>query len=695
MATKFSIVAVYKALTNQFTGPVKNMGKINKKIVTSIKTDFAKAQRSVMSFGRTVKQQFGRVLKTAVIGGFLALSAGLALASVEFVKFSQTITEAGARFKDIEIGSEKSIVQIDALKKAARGIGATTQFTAVQGAQALDFYARAGFKSAEAIGVLESSIDLATVTGMEFARAADISSDLLGSFGKNSQDAATKIKNLKELNNSLGLAVNMANVTLEDLFETLKVGAPIGVEAGATMNELVAITAALGSAGIKGGLAATALKNAWIRLASPTKAVVEALDSINLEADDFILKGGKMMKMTDIMELLGKKAKGLGDVKRLALFSEIFGKRAVAGALNISKSLEDIGLIMQKLEGDAKIKDIADEIRKGLGLRLEILKSSLIELGFKFIEAFEKHGTGALLKLTELVQKFDPAPIIKGIKTTVKWFIKFFKVLKPFMPLIITMIALWKLYFAGMIIAAIIAPFIKFIKAVSLLMKAQKSLNIVQAIWNVLMTSNPIGVIIIAIGILIGLIILIVKNWDTIGPAITKAVKVSLKWLDKMWTIILNLWDKFKGLGLIFAAPFTMLIEVIRSVIDHWGDIKKAFTEGGILSGIFAIGKAIVSGLLAPIQSLLELLSNIPFLKDIATGGAAKIAELRQSLFAGSSETQTAQAPISPAERSSLIRQETTERSELTIKDETGRAKVSKAPTGKYFNLNLQTSGGI
>ena len=690
MGTRFSIEAIYKAI-DQITAPIRKMTIQNKNFTRAIKNDFAAAQRSVKSFGQSVKQNLGNAFKIGIAIGIGALAIGFGAAAKEFVTFSQSITEANARFKDVTIGTESAKKTMEELKKSAREAGATTQFTATESAKALDFFARAGFTSTEAMAILKNQIDLATVTGEDFARAADISSDLLGAMGLAAEDSATKIMNLKNLNNSLGLASNMANVTLEDMFETLKSAGPVGTAAGATMNELIAITAALGNSGIKGSMGATALKNAYIRLAAPTKNVNDALSDIGLTSKDFVDQSGKMRSMVDIMKLLGDKTKDLGQAEQLRVFAEIFGKQAVAGALNMSKSLADINNIFNELEGDKKIKDIADEIRTGLLLRIKILKSSLFELGFKFIEAFEKNGGAALDFITKAIQKFDPGPIIKGMKTAIKIFVTFFKVIKPLIPFILGIIIAWQLYQKVLLIAAV-----------------------AQAVFNLIMSLNPIGLIIIAIGLLIGLIILVVLNWDKIKEVILKTVQIAIEWIKKMGDTIktsimegvqiaiewinmmgekiVDLWDKFQGLALIIAGPFVIIVEVLRSIIEHWAEIKNGFSEGGILGGILAIGKAIIAGMLDPLQSLLELVSKVPGVGDLAKGGAEQLAKLREGLFESTDPTV---APMNPSERSSFLREEQRQTAELTIKDQTGNAQLKKSGDASGIRLKLQQSGGF
>jgi len=75
-----------------------------------------------------------------------------------------------------------------------------------------------------------------------------------------------------------------------------------------------------------------------------------------------------------------------------------------------------------------------------------------------------------------------------------------------------------------------------------------------------------------------------------------------------------------------------LIISLIQSFRTHWDSIVKAFQSDGIIGGIKRIGVVILDAILMPIQQLLELLSNIPGLGDLASAGATKIGEIRQSL---------------------------------------------------------------
>ena len=477
-----------------------NMGKK----MTRLNKGFGRFAANVTDGNSAIGRSFGNMNRTIdriAKVGLMALAGGVILASAQFVQFDQTIVGANARFKDFVAGSEQSAKTLELLKKSARETGKVTQFSAVEAAAGLNFYAKAGFTSVEAMAVLADTVDLATVAEMDFNRTADISSDLLGALGLNAQNSAVKIDNLAKLNRALGIATNAANVNLEDLFETLKIAGPIGTAAGEKMNQLVAMTAALGGAGIKGSMGATALKNAYIRLAAPTDKVIDALSSIGLKQEDFIDQAGNMKSMVTIMKQLGDATGGLGKAEQLGVFATIFGKNAVAGAVNLSKSLSEIEFIMAKLESDTKLKSLADEIRKGLGMQIQILKSGLIELGFKFVEAFERDGRGALQGLIEFIQTVDITPLIEFSKIMVKIF---------------TFAAdNWKtiLSFAGAI------------KGVSIAIAAVK----LAAGIGIVLSAGTVGVVIAALAAIGGAVMAIALNWEKV----TDAVKTAWEWLNK------------------------------------------------------------------------------------------------------------------------------------------------------------------
>lgn len=125
------------------------------------------------------------------------------------------------------------------------------------------------------------------------------------------------------------------------------------------------------------------------------------------------------------------------------------------------------------------------------------------------------------------------------------------------------------------------------------------------AMWafNAATAANPIGLIVVVIATVITLVVMAIKKFDQWGAGI-----------------------------LALLGPIGWLIIGIKTLYKHWEDIKKAFTDGGIIEGLKRIGLAILDMLLVPVQQLLEVLSYIPGLGDLAGKGAEAIASFRDKL---------------------------------------------------------------
>ena len=491
MALSFSVFNKFKAIDG-VTAPFKRMGKSAGKFGRKTVKAFKMSDRQASKFSKTLK---GIFVGAAIIGGIALLQQGVRSVTEQFIQFDDSIFAAGARFKDIGPDVDNFLESIVDIKKAARDAGATTEFTATQSAQALDFLARAGFSSAEAIGSLGSMINLATASGEDFSRVADISSDLLGAFGLNADNTAQKIKNLNRLNDVLVKTVNSANVTVEDMFETMKQVGPVATGIlGASLEEVAALTAVLGSSGIKGSEAMTALKNAYLRLAAPTSEARKLMDALQISIDD---GNGGARRMTDIMSELGGKISGLGKVQQAEVLDVLFGKRAIAGGKNIIDNIKNIKKFEKAiLNAGGTSQRTADIMRKSLGNRLKALASAATEFGFKILENFEVRGKNAITGFTEALRDMNPQPIIDVLDVLAKFSIKTATFIKNNIGFIL---------FLGKVLGIFLS-----IKAAII------AVNIVVGLFTGLMALNPIGLFIVGMTALIVGIKAIIDNWDVL-----------------------------------------------------------------------------------------------------------------------------------------------------------------------------------
>lgn len=209
--------------------------------------------------------------------------------------------------------------------------------------------------------------------------------------------------------------------------------------------------------------------------------------------------------------------------------------------------------------------------------------------------------------------------LITGLSTVAGWVLtvaNFFIDNWSWIGPIVTGIAIaWGTYHAALLL----------VKGATIVMTAvQKGLTIAQWALNAAMTANPIGLIITAIGLLIGAGILLWKNWDKIKE---KA---------------LELWGNFSG----------MVMGAINSVFDFFGGIKDKLFDAGA-SVISTITDGIKSMAMAPVNAVKGIFGKVreflPFsdakrgpFSDLTGSGGAILTTLAKGVYSEAGALQRA-----------------------------------------------------
>lgn len=578
-----------------------------------ISDNLKRLSRRVDRFGRNANRSFGMASRAAgmfkaVLGGvltanvisrgFAALSGGAREVTSNFIEMDHALTSAGAKFQLSKLGAEQASVAMQSLKDAARATGAATEFTATQAAQGLEFLAMAGFSAEQAIAALPLAVDLATATNMDLARATDIASDALGAFGLESDNAAIQAENLKRVTDVFAQTTASANVDMENLFETMKMGAPIMTTAGQSLESFAAMSAVMANAGIKGSLAGTVLKNTIQRLVAPVGKAKTTLRKLNVEIKD---QHGNMRDVADILKDFNDATKDMGKVQRTAAISTVFGARAVSGISTIlDKGIPTLKDFRKGLDGagDAS-KRMADEMRQSLQNRLAALKSGLIEVGLKIFDAFQDKFPNAIDTAIEAVRNFDVQPIIDGIKTTIG-FVKdlwdWFKEWKGMILLVVGAIGIFKAALAMTgAVEAIIAVMTGAVTVTELWAGSQWALNFA-------MLANPITWIIAIILALIAVVVLLIVYWDDLKKV----------WVDRLTEIYAGTDQVFNGIVDIVTGITNPIQNVIISIGNWFGELWHNIKKQVASAVSFALSA------LGALQSALGFdLFDIPSQKDL------------------------------------------------------------------------------
>ena len=693
MATKYAIETVYKLIDN-ITMPLDKIGIKGKTVGYTLKNEFTKTEQQFANIGTKLKS----FAKGASLAGIALVGVGVGVATKQFIDYDAAVTGATAKFKDLDVTSAGYKDNLKAVGKVARDVAAVTEFNAVDTAGALDKMAMAGLTSKQSMALLAGTTNLATAAGADLTTAVDIATDALGAFGLMTEDEKTLEGNLNRLSDVMAKTTNMFNTDISGFFESAKMGAATFTATGQSLEDFSAMVGVMASSGIKGSESGTQLRNMMLSLASPSSSAQKALEKLGVKTTD---AQGNFLNIIDILGQFENGMKGMGDAEKTAALTDIFGKRTVTGVTLLLKEGTD-GL--KKYSGELQnaggtAANVAAAMRGSLANRIEVLKSALTELGFKFVDAFADKGGKAIENLTAAITNFDPAPIINFLTTTFSVIFKVVGVLWKMRIVIVSLVIAWGLYKAAMIAAVVVSGIMGMVRAVQALMSAQQGMNAVQAIFNVLLTANPVGVIIVAIAALVAIIIVCVKHWGDITAAMARG----WDWIKKNQEAVLGIIGVFSG-------PFAVVVSVVREFWNEWDRITQAFKNGGIVAGVKQIGATILSALLAPLQGVFELLGKVPGVGKHFKDFAANIEGFRNQVKGIEEPTvnistgktggtvsggiRPSIAPVSAAQQTAYYsRKDNYEHAEISVRAEQGaQARVSKAPKSPAFNLAVSGS---
>ena len=608
MASRYEISTVFKMIDN-WSDPMKKIAGSSTVLAKKVSADMRRTEMQIQAAGRAMKAMAG-----VAAGAGVALAGKTVVDSVKtYVEFEDAVTKAGSKFKDVDVTSAEYNHTLEKLQASAREVGALTKFSAVDSANALDKMAMAGLTSEQSMGMLMGTTNLAAAVDLDLTSAVDMATDAMGAFNLVSEDQDQISTNMNRIADVVAKTTNMANLDMNMWFESVKMGASTFTSLGGTIEEFSAYTGTLANAGIKGGMAGNALKNIMLNLSAPAKAGADAMKELGINVFD---AQGQMLPLTDIMKQFETNLAGVADDRKAALLKDIFGKEQIS-SFNVllsagSKNLAEFTKTLENSGGTAEA--IAGAQMKSFNGMIEQLKSAWQDKQLSLGKAFEVGGAkDALANLITYVQNFDVSQIaaaltqiMQAIPGIVEGFVGFVQTLWNMRDVIGSLVIAWGIYKGAVIAALVVEKMMAFFSAIKAVQTATQGMSAAQAALNVVMNANPIGLIITGIAALIFLIYECVKHWETWGNVI---------------------------LGLM--GPLGFIVNLIMEFRSNWEAIKTAFTDGGFMNGIKVLGGTILSAILHPLQSILELLSKLPLVGDVFNKQAKALESFRQNALNG------------------------------------------------------------
>lgn len=331
-----------------------------------------------------------------------------ALVAVAAVRVFASLTASLIDFSDqmlvVKAVTAATATQFQMLRDQAKGLGATTRFTAGEAAEGMAFLARAGLNVGEVMGAIPGVLDLAAAAQLDLGNAADIASNLMTSFG-------LSVGDIPDIMDTLVFTANNANTTVQQLADGLKLFAPIASQLGVDLKEASAAMAVLGDAGIQASLAGTGVRRVLTDLEAPTGALAKALDFMNIKFEEVrpsaVGLQGALQRLKDAN--VGASASSL-----------LFGKRGGFVAAQLLRALGPMGEFdkaLQRIEGTSK--KVAKTMEEGIGGALRLVRSATQNLIIAFAdlggeEFLNEFFRGLAESLRTLALNADK--VVKGFK---------------------------------------------------------------------------------------------------------------------------------------------------------------------------------------------------------------------------------------------------------------------------------------
>jgi len=207
------------------------------------------------------------------------------------------------------------------MEKAVRKLGATTVFSSVQAAEAMNMLVLGGLNEVDAVAALPAVLDLAASAGMGMAESAKIIVDNMIKYNMAAKDTGI-------IADYLSSAQSRAQIEARELGAAHQTLGAIAAEMGASFLDVTTILTGMGRSSTDMNTAGTALAMALARMTDETGPATKVLKDMGIEIGNFTKPGGGI----DLIPLFRAIADAMPEdpIKRGAKAIELFGIKGKA-----------------------------------------------------------------------------------------------------------------------------------------------------------------------------------------------------------------------------------------------------------------------------------------------------------------------------------------------------------------------------
>ena len=372
----------------------KELRDLNKNMGAS-----TQATKKATKSSNSMAKQFikGAAAIGILVGAFRAVNRIVSSIVSVFTEFEFVMAKVNA-----VSGATES--EFAALNKTAEELGRTTFFTAAQVGELMLNFSKLGFTAQEIQDAVKPTLDLATATGSDLARAATVAGAAVRGFGLDASETQRVV-------DVMAVSFSSSAMNIEKWQTSMTKVAPIAKAAGFSIEDTAAIMSKLTDSGIEASIAGTSLRNILLKMQDPTSELsmrfgrtIHSLDDLVPAMKQFVAEGGSM---ADVMEVV--------DLRQAAAFEQMI--TTADGTLALRDALLDANG-----EG-ARMAAIVGDTLQGAFLKFT---SAMQGLSIGVMKDFSKGLQGAVETAARFLNML--AENSKAISTTIKWVTKLIRI---------------------------------------------------------------------------------------------------------------------------------------------------------------------------------------------------------------------------------------------------------------------------
>ena len=388
-ATKVTITANGAQATSVLSRINGQLRALQGKVTTTyvdVKQRGQKIGEGVKKTGQTLADNGGTIAATGA-----AMVAPLTLP----VSTAMDFEAAMSKVKAITNSTDEDMAR---LTQTARDLGANTQYSATEAAQAMSYLGMAGWKTEQIIAGMPGLLDLAAASGEDLARVSDIVSDDLTAFHMSADQAA-------HMADVMAAASTNANTNVSMMGETFKYAGGIAGSLGYSLEDVALATGLMANAGIKGEMAGTALRSIMTRLVTPTGEASLALEQVGFSAKN---ADGSIKPFRDQLKALRSAMQNMTSAQKAEFAQTVAGTEAMTGFLDvINASDADFNKMTNAVDNsNGASKKMANTMSNNAKGAMKEFRSSVEEVEIIVGNAFLKAITTGTKAVTEFVKAF-------------------------------------------------------------------------------------------------------------------------------------------------------------------------------------------------------------------------------------------------------------------------------------------------